>query len=77
MEVAAWFALSHPGWVERVLDRHVPTNGGSCAGCGSARPIGWPCVLVHIAHRAEMQRTPSAGGRRRPNSAVSPPLDAA
>lgn len=71
VKVAAWFVLSRPGWGERVLDRHVRTDSGSCAECGSTRPVGWPCVLVHIAHRAELLRTPSAGGRR------PPPLDAA
>src|ERR1700754_4328940 len=52
VEAAASFAVSQPGWVERVASRHTRGDRGLCAGCGVERPAQWPCVLVYIARRA-------------------------
>jgi hypothetical protein len=52
VETAAWFAVSQPGWVERVVSRHIRGDSGLCLGCGIARPTLWPCVLIYIASRA-------------------------
>lgn len=52
IETAAWWAIEQPGWVERVFERHT-SDDGRCAGCGSYRPVPWPCVLIAIARRAQ------------------------
>ena len=57
-DAAVSFATAQPGWTARVGARHTPRPDGSCAGCGSYRLVRWPCVLVHIARRAEQTRAP-------------------
>ena len=56
IEAAARFVLAQPGWVNRVLGRHVRTPGGTCAECDIAQPTNWPCVLMVIARQAELLR---------------------
>lgn len=53
IETAAWFLLQQPGGVGRFFARHTALESGSCAGCGTYRPVRWPCVLVYIARRAQ------------------------
>ncbi|WP_028922609.1 hypothetical protein [Pseudonocardia acaciae] len=69
IETAAWWAIEQPGWVERVFERHV-SDDGRCTGCGSYRPVPWPCVLVVIARRAqeliELGRAQRGGVGERP-----------
>jgi len=57
IEVAARFVLTEPGWTTRVLSAHAPDERGACAGCEGYHAVPWPCVLVHIARRAETLRT--------------------
>ncbi len=68
IETAAWFVADQPGWIERTLARCVPNAHGDCAGCGSYRPVRWPCTQVWIAHTAQRlireRAKPSAVPRR-------------
>lgn len=54
MKTAAEWALTQPGWIERVLQAHTERGDvrGRCAGCGTHRLVNWPCALVTIAYRA-------------------------
>lgn len=52
VELAAQFVSSDPGWTDRVGATHIQRLDGDCTGCGSYRPVKWPCVLIKIRQRA-------------------------
>jgi len=59
IDSAVRFAVQQPGWADRVMRDHRRGADGSCTGCGGYRLVRWPCVLIHIAVRA--QQLPRGG----------------
>lgn len=71
VEMAARFVSSDPGWTDRVGASHIQRLDGDCTGCGSYRPVEWPCVLVKIRQRAlEIQGNQERAMARRSRSTV-------
>src|SRR5262249_49507993 len=53
VDTAARFVADQPGAAARILTHPPPAESGDRAGCAPPRPTPWPCVLAHLARRAE------------------------